>query len=172
MALSRRYTPQLAPYDTNLYSMNFEFLLGPGVGIVPYAVQQVIYPVAGQAPLPRLEIWGNTAGAGPVSTDFIVDSTLAPAGAPAWWWRSINTPTDPVQPYSGQWWSGSAYNPPGGTPSNQGIMAWGVLTRGRRVYCRLLGSDPRVDYQFRWTVMDTTGQVWTRTALQGIAYPS
>lgn len=40
-----------------------------------------------------------------------------------------------------------------------------VATRGRTVYARLAGGTEGVDYQVRWQVVDTAGNIWPRTAL-------
>jgi hypothetical protein len=38
-----------------------------------------------------------------------------------------------------------------------------VTTIGRRVYCSPTGGTEGTDYQLRWTVTDTLGNVWPRT---------
>ena len=40
-----------------------------------------------------------------------------------------------------------------------------VAVRGRAVYALLSGGVGGTDYQLRWTVTDTAGNVWPRTAL-------
>jgi hypothetical protein len=40
-----------------------------------------------------------------------------------------------------------------------------VLISGRRVYCPISGGVPGTDYQFRWSIADTLGNMWQRTAL-------
>jgi hypothetical protein len=40
-----------------------------------------------------------------------------------------------------------------------------VAVDGRRVYADCSGGAAGVDYQFRWTVTDSTGSTWTRTVL-------
>lgn len=42
-----------------------------------------------------------------------------------------------------------------------GPVAW----RGRTLYTRVAGGVDGSDYQLRWTVNDTSGNVWHRTAL-------
>lgn len=40
-----------------------------------------------------------------------------------------------------------------------------VASRGRTVYARLAGGIEGTDYQLRWQVVDTDGNIWPRTAL-------
>lgn len=46
---------------------------------------------------------------------------------------------------------------------------WNVLQSplvvGRAVYAIVHGGQPGIDYQFRWNITDTLGNVWTRTGL-------
>ena len=37
--------------------------------------------------------------------------------------------------------------------------------RGRTIYTQLVGGIAGTDYQLRWSVQDTSGNVWPRTAL-------
>lgn len=41
-----------------------------------------------------------------------------------------------------------------------------VYVRGRAIYCNLTGGVAGTDYQLRWTVTDTEGNIWPRTTLQ------
>ena len=43
----------------------------------------------------------------------------------------------------------------------QGTVAIG----GRQVYCLCSGGIEGTDYQFRWSAMDTLGNIWNRTVL-------
>lgn len=43
---------------------------------------------------------------------------------------------------------------------------------GRAVYAQVTGGIEGVDYQFRWSVIDTDGNTWPRTALQLCAQTS
>lgn len=40
-----------------------------------------------------------------------------------------------------------------------------VVARGRALYAQLTGGLAGVDYQLRWTAVDSLGNVWPRTAL-------
>jgi len=40
-----------------------------------------------------------------------------------------------------------------------------VTVQGRTIYARLAGGVEGKDYQLRWSVTDTIGNIWTRTAL-------
>jgi hypothetical protein len=54
-------------------------------------------------------------------------------------------------------------------PPTQADTEWTFVTpvtvRGRVVYCTLTGGIEGVDYQLVWTVNDTQGNTWQRTAL-------
>lgn len=47
-----------------------------------------------------------------------------------------------------------------------------VSVRGRTLYANLSGGVDGTDYQFRWTVSDTDGNVWVRTGLCLVAETS
>lgn len=47
-----------------------------------------------------------------------------------------------------------------------------VAIEGRVVYARLSGGTDGTDYQIRWTVTDSDGNVWPRTALVLVAATS
>lgn len=40
-----------------------------------------------------------------------------------------------------------------------------VTSKGRTVYSRVSGGVEGTDYQLRWNVVDTAGNIWPRTAL-------
>ena len=47
-----------------------------------------------------------------------------------------------------------------------------VLIEGRTVYAQLSGGIDGTDYQVRWSVTDTDGNVWPRTVLQLVSETS
>lgn len=49
--------------------------------------------------------------------------------------------------------------------SNVDFQIGPVASRGRTVYARLAGGIEGTDYQLRWSVVDTDGNIWPRTAL-------
>lgn len=40
-----------------------------------------------------------------------------------------------------------------------------VVWRGRQAWCRIAGGQAGIDYQCRWTLTDSRGNTWRRTAL-------
>lgn len=61
-------------------------------------------------------------------------------------------------------------NPP--IPSNGDWSQAPVQILGRAVYSVLTGGVAGIDYQLRWQITDSQGNVWTRTALMLCAYTS
>ena len=55
------------------------------------------------------------------------------------------------------------FTSPSFDPGSGGFIL--TQTRGRAVYCFLRGGVDGRDYRLIWTITDTTGQEWPRTAL-------
>ena len=62
------------------------------------------------------------------------------------------------------------FNPPADASADWTIGD--VLVSGRAVYTVIAGGQDGVDYLLRWTITDTLGNVWTRTALMQCAVTS
>jgi len=62
------------------------------------------------------------------------------------------------------------FNPPEDASSDWTIGD--VLVSDRAVYTVITGGQDGVDYLLRWTITDTLGNVWTRTALMQCAVTS
>ena len=55
---------------------------------------------------------------------------------------------------------------------SDGQAGTGVAVRNRTVFAWVDGGAPGTDYQFRWIVIDTGGNRWTRTGLVLVALTS
>lgn len=56
-------------------------------------------------------------------------------------------------------------NTPGDVQPSHDWTVGPVLVEGRTVYAQLGGGIEGTDYQIRWKVTDTQGNIWPRTAL-------
>jgi hypothetical protein len=56
-------------------------------------------------------------------------------------------------------------NTPGDVQPATDISAGPVSIRGRAVYAQVTGGSEGTDYQLRWTVSDTQGNVFERTGV-------
>ena len=161
MPLSRRYTPEWSPGDTGLIGMDFSYILPPGVGILPMGADQPRGPSnAYSQPVPRLEIWYNTADPVP-APDWDVDPSLS-AYPPGWFFTSVDGQPQWVRTTTGEGLIGTAVM---GAGPGSAYLALGTAVEGRAVYARLQGGVAGQDYQLRWVIGDTAGNIWTRTAL-------
>lgn len=58
------------------------------------------------------------------------------------------------------------------TPADADFVKGPVQVRDRAIYASLSGGLEGVDYLFRWTAVDTQGNVWPRTVLCLVAETS
>jgi hypothetical protein len=161
--LSQRYAIH-SPLQGCLYGCDFSALLPSGVGIAAglndYS-QTGAGGVGYALPTPRLEIWTNNPGfIVPVPEDWYVDPVL---GAFANWFWVYAESTGAVA------WT-QAVAPP--TKVGYPALALGTAIRGRTVHSYISGGAPGQDYQLRWIITDTLGNLWRRTGLLLVAETS
>ena len=136
--------------------MDFSYVIPVGVGILPMGEDLPRGPATGYSqPIPRLELWYNTADPVP-APDWDVDPSLS-AYPPGWFFTLVDG-----QP---QWIKLDLTQSNVGLGPGSSYLSLGTAVEGRTVYSRLQGGVAGQDYQLRWVIGDTDGNIWTRTAL-------